>query len=292
MKKKYLVLSLALIAVVGSLFFALGSNMFFDDIFNIQVGFGGSTLVASLPSISVALFFVIAILYVLRMYKHRDCQKRLSRLYLIITLVLGSVGLLGAILAGATVYHTFVGDHPFAGYLIIFMILDVLLIGGAITGLVFLKKMPEDEGKIKITFKYVMKTIGWFLFICIVLNRFGMFLGLPTYVYTRNLYQTFPTYLWMLLPLFLGVLEVLYILGILDRKKLFILAIVGLGLNVCFFGYTAVMGINDTAFISSLSQIYPLERMASKPLEILIHLLSYVGVGIALLIQNKKPKEE
>ena len=292
MKKKFLILTLALITVVGSLFMALGSNMFFDDIFNIAVGIGGSTLVASLPSISVALFFVIAVLYILRMYKNRDCQKRISRLYAILTIALGGIGLLGCILAPITIYHTFVGSHPFPGYFIIFMILDLILVGGGIAALIFIKKMKEDEGKVKITFKYVMKTIGWFLFICLVFNRFGMLLGLPTYVYVRNLYLTFPTYLWLLLPLFLGVLEVLHILGLLDRKKLFILAIVGLGLNVVFFVYTAIMGINDTGFISSLSQIYPLERMASKPLEILIHVLAYTGVAIALLIQSKKPKAE
>ena len=292
MKRKYIIIALALITIVGSLFMALGSNMFFDDIFNIAVEISHSTLFVSLPAMSVAVFFVMAVLYILRAYKRPNCIKRMSRLYAIILIVISAIGLVGAIMAGVNVYGTFVGSHPFPGYLIIFMILNVILLAGGVVGLIFSKKIKDDEDKVKINFLYVLKTIGWFLFICLVFNRFGMLLGAPTYIYLRNLYQTFPFYIYLLVPLFLGVLEAMYILKLLDRKKLFILGIVGLALNVVLFVYIAVMGVNDTAFISSLSQAMPLERMASKPLEILIHFLSYAGVGAAIMVQNREIKEE
>ena len=159
-------------------------------------------------------------------------------------------------------------------------------------GLRLSKKMPEDTGRVKVNFLHVLKTIGWFMFIGMVFNRFGMLLGAPTYIYLRNLHLTFPFYIYLLMPLFLGVIEVLYILKLVDRKKLFLLGIIALGLNVVFFAYIAIMGLNDTGFVSSLSQAMPLERMASKPLEILIHFLSYAGVGAAILVQNRKPKEQ
>ena len=292
MKRKYIIIALALITIVGSLFMALGSNMFFDDIFNIAVEISHSTLFVSLPAMSVAVFFVMAVLYILRAYKRPNCVKRMSRLYAIILIVISAIGLVGAIMAGVNVYGTFVGSHPFPGYLIIFMILNVILLAGGVVGLIFSKKIKDDEDKVKINFLYVLKTIGWFLFICLVFNRFGMLLGAPTYIYLRNLYQTFPFYIYLLVPLFLGVLEAMYILKLLDRKKLFILGIVGIALNVVLFVYIAVMGVNDTAFISSLSQAMPLERMASKPLEILIHFLSYAGVGAAIMVQNREIKEE
>ena len=292
MKRKYIIIALALITIVGSLFMALGSNMFFDDIFNIAVEISHSTLFVSLPAMSVAVFFVMAVLYILRAYKRPNCIKRMSRLYAIILIVISAIGLVGAIMAGVNVYGTFVGSHPFPGYLIIFMILNVILLAGGVVGLIFSKKIKDEEDKVKINFLYVLKTIGWFLFICLVFNRFGMLLGAPTYIYLRNLYQTFPFYIYLLVPLFLGVLEAMYILKLLDRKKLFILGIVGIALNVVLFVYIAVMGVNDTAFISSLSQAMPLERMASKPLEILIHFLSYAGVGAAIMVQNREIKEE
>lgn len=292
MSKKFSIISLIITTIVGSLFTALGSNMLFDDLFNKDVPFANHTLFVSLPAVSVCVIFVMLVLYIIRVYKHPDCQKRISRLYLIIAIVMGVIGVVGAVLGGVKVYGTFTGRHPFPGYLIIFMILNILIIGGAICGLVFLKKMKDDTGKVKITVKHVFKTIGWFLFISMMFNRLGMLLGAPTYIYLRNLYKTFPFYLYLLMPVFLGVLVLMSPFEILDRKKRFILGLVALGLNVCFFGYIALMGINDTAFISSLSQAMPLERMASKPLEILIHFLTYTGVGVAVLVLNKKPKEK
>lgn len=291
MKKKYVILSLVLVTILGALFTALASNMLFDDLFNKDVPMKDTTLFVSLPAVSIALVFVLAIFYILRMYQHKDCAKRISRLYLILTIVFGVIGLVGAILSGTKVYGTFAGRHPFPGYLIIFMILDLLLIGGSVFGLISLKKMKEDEGRVKIKVGYVFKTIGWFLFICLMLNRLGMFLGAPSYIYLRNLYKTFPFYLYLLLPLFLGVTVAMHKLELLDRKKLFLFGLIGMGVNVVLFAYIALMGINDTAFISSLSQAMPLERMASKPIEILIHFLSFMGVGAAILVENKKVKE-
>ena len=94
------------------------------------------------------------------------------------------------------------------------------------------------------------------------------------------------------MPVFLGALIAMKNFDLLDRKKLFLMGLIALGANVVLFAYIALMGINNTAFVSSLSQCMPLERMASKPIEILIHFLTYTGVGVAVLVLNKKPKEE
>lgn len=294
MKKKYIIISLIVLTIVGSLFTVLATNMLADDLFNKGVSFSNMTIVVSLPAVAVALLFVLGVLYFIRTYKHPDCKKRILKLYLIIEGIFALIGLVGAILSGAIIYHTFVGSHPFPGYLIIFMILNILILGFCGCGLycVF-KRMPEDTGRVKITFLYVLKTIGWVLFIGLVFNRLGFFLGMPTYVYLRNLHHTIPTYLYLLLPLFLGVVQVLYIFDILNKKNLLIMSIIGLGLNVAFFLYTMISGLNSTAYISSISQIYPIDRMASLPIEFLLHFLAYLGVGAALLIQAlRKPKAE
>ena len=294
MKKKYLYLCcLIALVLVGSLFTALASNMLMDDLFNKGVSFSNATLFVSLPAVSVATMFVLGILYFIRTYRHPDCVKRITKTYLIIALAFGVIGLVGAILGGTLIYGTFTGAHPFAGYLPLFMALNILIIGGAAAALVLtIKKMPEDTGKVKVNFLYVLKTIGWVLFIGMVMNRFGMFLGMPTYVYTRNLYYTFPTYIYLLLPLYLGTVIVLYNFEIVDRKKAFIMGIVGLGANVLFFGYTVAKGLGDTSYISSISQIYPIDRMASLPIEILLHFLSFAGVGAAIMVISRPQKEE
>ena len=292
MKKKYCLIALAVVVVLGSLFTALASNMLFDDLFNMAVPFANHTLFVSLPATTVAVFFALLVFYIFRMYRHPKCAKRITKTYLIIAAALGAIGFAFAIIGGLKVYGTLFGRHPFPGYFIIFILLNLLISGGAAAGWVILpKKLKDDEDKVKVRPLYVLKTFGWFLFISMMFNRFGMFLGMPAYVYIRNLYYTFPTYLYLLLPLYLGVVEVLYIFGILKRKQAFILGIIGLGLDVMFFGYTVAKGLTSTAYISSISQIYPIDRMASLPIEILIHFLSFAGVGAAIMVQNRPQKE-
>ena len=291
-KPLYLILSLAVLTVLGALFTVLASNMFFADIINMSAGFANATIFVSLPAIGVAMSFAVAVLYILRTYRHPDCFRRISKLYAIIIIALNGLGVLGCILSGAVVYGTFVGSQPFPGYLIIFLLLNLALICGAVFGLLRLKKLPEDTDRVKINFLYVLKTIGWFLFIVMVFNRLGTLLGAPAYIYLRNLGKTFPFYILLLGPLTLGVVVVLKIFGLLNKKQIIIATSAVLGCIVVLWVYSAIMGINDSAFVSSLSQAMPLERMAAKPLEMLIQLLSYLGVGAVILVPTLRQKEE
>ena len=81
-------------------------------------------------------------------------------------------------------------------------------------------------------------------------------------------------------------------LSIVKKRALFIFAIAGMAVNVCLFTSTTIMGILDTSYIASLSQAMPLERMLSKPIEMPIHLLSYLGVGAALIVQAMKKEKQ
>lgn len=294
MNKKYITLiSLIVLTVVGAMFTLLASNMLMDDLFNKGVSFSNMTIFVSLPAISIAVMFILGIFYFIRTYRHPECKKRIASTYLVIAMAFALLGVVGSILGGVVTYKTFVGPNPFPGYLILFMILNILVLCASCYARFFLvKKMAEDKGRIKVNFVYVLKTIGWTLFIGMVLSRLGLFLALPGYVYVRNLYQTFPTFLYLLLPVFLGVILVLMNLGILNKKKTFVMAVVALALNVGFFVYTIINGLNDTSYISSISQIYPIDRMASLPVEIIIHFLAYTGVGIAILLVNKKKEEK
>lgn len=283
--KLYTSFSLVILTIIGSLFTLLASNMLMDDLFNKGVAFSNMTIFVSLPAVSVALIFLLGVLYLIRTYRHPECKKRITRTYLIIAMVFSFIGIVGAILGGTVTYHTFTGKNPFPGYLILFMILNILLLLSEGCALYLtIKKMKDDEGRIKINFLYVLKTIGWVLFIGLIFNRFGLFMGMPAYVYTRNLYLTFPTYLYLLLPLYLGVVIVLYNLEILSKKKTFILGTIGIAINIILFTYTVISGLNDTSYISSISQLYPIDRMASLPIEVLIHFVAYLGVGASIIV--------
>lgn len=294
-RKKITLILLIILTLIGSLFVLLATNMLMDDLFNKAVGFRSMTILVTLPAMSIAILFILAILYLIRTYKHSNSIKRITKLYLIIALVSSIFGIISSILGGTIVYDTFVGRNPFPGYLIIFLILNALILIGSISGLFLInKKLEDDKERIKINFLYVIKTIGWVLFIGLTLDKLGLFLSMPIYVYLKNLYITFPTYLYLLLPLFLGVIIVLFDLEILDKKKTFILGIVSLGINLILFNYTLIWGLIDTNFISSISQIYPIDRMTAMSIEFIIHFLAFSCVGAAILVisrpKNNKEK--
>ena len=292
MSRKLTLAALVAIALLGSLFAVLGANMFFSDIGNMSA-VGPKGFITTFPALMFAALFPVCFLYVLRYYLRPKTFKRLTRLYVIIAMALSFVGLICSILSGVLVYGSFVKPYPFPGYLIIFMVLYALILCGGAFALVRLHKLPDDEERFKVDVKHVFKTIGWFLFICLAIERLGLFVASPVYIYWRNFYMTFPFYIFLLVPAFLGTVKVLDLLGYLEKPNLkLILSIAGIACTVVLFVAIAIPGILNTAYVSSVSTAMPLERLASKPLEILIHLVSNLAVGIILLVQALKANKQ
>ena len=292
MSKKKALISLIVLAVVGSIVAFYASNLFFSDIANIAVGFSRSTLFATFPALVLGAIIVTACLYLVRLYKRPKTIKRLSTVYTFIIIGLSLVGLITAVLAGVLVYGSFTKPYPFPGYLIIAIVLYVLIIGAMLYGLFkCIRPMPEDEEKFKVTVGHVFHTLGLFLLISLAFNRFGALLFLPFYVEPSTFGMTFVLYLFLLVPMALLVYKVLDIFGL--CQKLFIYVVALAGVTLVLMALTIILGRSDTAFISSVSPVMPLERLASMPVELIIHCLTYVGVLAYYLVREiKKLKAE
>lgn len=287
MSKKFVMISLALIAIFGSLLTFYASNLFFSDVANF--GSGSPTLFVTFPALLLGAMFVTAALFIVRFYQRPNSRKVLSRNYLFIAIALACFAVIFAILGGIINYRGNFLSYPFPGYLIIMIVLNVLIIAGAaITLFKVVLKMPDDTEKYKVKPLHVLHTLGLFLLISLAFNRFGAFLLMPVYVQWSSLYMTFVYYLFLLIPMALLVIKVL---GILDYKPLFIPTVVVAALAVILFAVTAIIGINDSAFISAVSAAAPLERLGSMPMEILIHFVTYLGVSIYYIIKELKAKK-
>ena len=287
MSKKFVIISLALIAIFGSLLTFYASNLFFSDVANF--GSGSPTLFVTFPALLLGAMFVTAALFIVRFYQRPNSRKVLSRNYLFIAIALACFAVIFAVLGGVINYRGNFLSYPFPGYLIIMIVLNVLIIAGAaITLFKVVLKMPDDTEKYKVKPLHVLHTLGLFLLISLAFNRFGAFLLMPVYVQWSSLYMTFVYYLFLLIPMALLVIKVL---GILDYKPLFIPTVVVAALAVILFAVTAIIGINDSAFISAVSAAAPLERLGSMPMEILIHFVTYLGVSIYYIIKELKAKK-
>ena len=290
MSKKFAVISLAILAVIGSIWTFYASNMFFGDVSNFGAGFMKTTLFVTLPGLLLGAMMVTAVLFIVRYYLRPNSRKILCRNYLFIAMALGCFGAIFAIVAGILYPGFFIKPYPFAGYLIIMLVLHVLVVvGAAVVLFKLVLKMPDDSEKYKVKPLHVLHTFGLFLLIALAFNRFGAFLFMPVYVQWSTLYKTCVYFLFLLIPMALLVIKVLKLLGLCN--KLFIPTVVVAILNIGLFLAIVLLGANDAAFVSAVSAAAPLERLGSMPMELLIHFASYLGVSVYYVIAFRPKKD-
>ena len=291
MSKKFSLIALAIIAVLGSLVAFAASNLFFTDVPYFGPNIMDTALFASFTVLLFGAYFVMGPMYIVRSYLKPNIRKRMSKTYLKTTMVLAGLGFVFAILAGVINYKgNFLAPYPFPGFIIVMMVAHLLMLGGAIFALVKpVKALPEDTEQFKVGAKHVFFSMGWFLFVALAFNRFGAFLTMPMYVELRNFHLTFLFYLFLLVPMAILVKKVFDVYEVKFNKFVYVIAL--FAVNLVLFVAVAIIGMNDTTFVSSLSPAMPLERLAAKPVEIIIHFASQFGILLAWLIREIKAKK-
>ena len=289
MSKKFVIISLIITALIGSLVAFYGANLFFSDVSNFGAGFMNTTLFVTLPMMMLGAMLVAAPLFIIRFYQRPNSRKVLCRNYLFIAIALAAFGIIFAVLGGVLNMHSFVKPYPFPGYLIIMLVLHALIIAGAAVVLFkIVLKMPDDTEKYKVTVKHVFHTLGLFLLIALAFNRFGAFLLMPVYCQFSTLYKTFVYYLFLLVPMMILIIKVMRILEL--GKNRFLLSLITLIITTGLMVAILLLGKSDSAFISAVSAAAPLERLGSMPMEIFIHFFVYFGVLIYYVIIEKLNK--
>ena len=289
MSKKFLVISLAIIAVIGSIWTFYASNMFFSDVSNFGAGFMNTTLFVSLTGMLCGAMMVAAPLFIVRFYQRPNSRKVLCRNYLFIAIALAAFGLIFAVLGGVINYRGNFVKYPFPGYLIIMIVLHLaVLVGSAVVLFMKVLKMPEDTEKYKVTVKHVFHTLGLYLLIALAFNRFGAFLLMPVYCQFSTLYKTFVYYLFLLVPMVILAIKLMRILEI--GKNRFLMSLITLIVTTGLMVAILLLGKSDSSFISAVSAAAPLERLGSMPMELFIHFFSYFGVLLYYVIIEKLKK--
>ena len=291
MSKKFSLIALAIIAVLGSLMAFVASNLFFTDVPYFGPHIMDTAIFLSFTALLFGAYFVMGAMYIVRSYLKPNIRKKMSKTYLKTTMVLAGLGFVFAILAAVINYNgNFLASAPFPGFIILMMVMHLLVLGGSIFALLKpVKALPEDTEQFKVGAKHVFFTMGWFLFTALAFNRFGAFLTMPIYVELRNFYQTVFFYLFLLVPMAILVKKVFDVFEL--KLNRFIYVIILFAINLVLFIVVAIIGLNDTTFVSSLSPAMPLERLAAKPVEIIIHFASQFGILLAWLIREIKAKK-
>jgi len=290
--KKMTIICLACLAVIASMVTFLSNNYLANDIANIAAIGNNGTIIASLPITFMASIVLAAFFYILRLYKYPFIKKRLSTFYMYLIGSLSLLGIITSILTGTVVYGSFLDPYPFTCYTLINLILHSLVFISCLYAIIFcLKRVPEDEGGSIMSAKHIFITLGWVMFAGFVFNRFGALLFGWMFIQWRTLYFTLPFYMSLAIPMFIGAYKMLvdFELLTLKKTKMFTLACLS-GLTLGFFIYNVAVGFTNTTFISAISACLPLERLASLPIELPLHLVIQIAVLTILWVQLLKKK--
>ena len=293
MNKKLSVILVVVIALVGSLFTYFASNMFFSDIANITMqSITNSYIISTIPAMMFDLYFLLGILFIVRFYLRPKTLKKLSRHYLILTGSFALVGVIFAILTGTVCYGSFTAPYPFAGYAILMLIVHLVFLAASVA-LIFIlnKKLKDDEETFKVTAKYGWYTAAMVLLILLTFYRVGTLMWLPLYVELSTLGKTWVLYLFLLSPAVILVYRMIKVFNLVDNKKFDVIYMAAhLGLMVIILVVEMILAFNDTAVVSSVSPAYPLERLASMPVETICQVVTYLSFSIVYLVQALKRK--
>ncbi len=289
MKKNTSLIFLFIIYLVGSILAYYNTNFLFSDISN---SFRLNGLLVTFPGLIISMDFVLIILFIARSTINPNYLKSMLKVYSIILGVLSIFGLITSILAGTLVYKTFVGTQPFKGYLILSIIIHLSLLALSIYALFKLVKTMEDKESKKISVKYILYTIYTALFIYFSMYRFGSFLYLPFIISSNSLVFSIPLCLSLLLPFAFLAIACLYRMGYFkDNKKGFIASLVLSCLFVTFMIFI-VIGFKDTEFVEILIHLFSLDGLTSKPLEVSLHFITAIPLGIYLIVKFLKNMKE
>lgn len=283
MKKIHLFLLLAIVTLIGSIATYYTTNLLLTDLLNYESEFYYFAnephtiyLPASFPGFVIAIYFIVAAMFIVRYQRHQNRLGIMLKHYSIVYMVLSILGIVFTIITGAVVYKSFIKPYPFTGYTIICLIIHLLMLLASILIHIKNRNTPKVEEAIMRgtrLIKFILYSILLYIVVYVSFYRLGSFLLAFESMEWSALYLTFPFYISLLLPVSLLLILVLNIFGYTQKKLTLgvLLTVVVLLLSVITGLSTFIIGMNNTLFVSSVSHALPLERMMSLPMDVVIH---------------------
>lgn len=294
-KKKYLIISLIIVALVGSFINFYFTNLVMNAISNKGAPAFFAGLLLPVAALTIAIEFILFAFFIVRYYLHPTHLKRMILVYSIVLISLSFVGLICDILSAIIVYQSILKAHPFPAAMLLFLIWHVAMIGlGFALIFGFRKRIEYDDIFLhKTTFKYVMETILISLIVFYVFNRFGAFLWSPVYCQIRTLDVTYPFYILIMLPMALLVIDMFYVFGIFKSKHRQVgvmLSGMCMALSIFIITQFAARSIKDQSFLSAISPAVPIERLMTIPIDSILNSICVVFLAIFTIVYSVKFK--
>lgn len=290
MKKKNLIITLIITAVVGSFITFYATNLLMSDLSNMFYGVHDLYIIGSFPLFFIALDFVVATIMLTRLIIKPENKRRILRLYTIYGIINSVLGLTTSIISGSLIYKNFFSTAIFPGHNFIMTIIHALLIVALVICLVKINKLPKTTKERKPFLKGVLyvlysAAVGGLLYFA--MNKFGAVLWSPSFIYWRIFYMIWPLFLSLMCPMALCVYLGLIRLNVFKSKKTrLIVGIVIFAISILSSLAVILIGSNFTEFVSAASPVLPIERLGGAPYNTIAQPIVELVVGSALIIYN------
>lgn len=294
MTKKKALLFIVILALTGSFIMFYMTNLILSDVSNMFYGVHDAFFITSLPGFSFACEFIAVTMFVFRMYSHPQYRKRTVRLYCSILIFFSVIGLASTVVSKLVYYKGCRDIYPFKGYLICFALTHVVMIALGIVSLVRSKALPDDSEKRRVTPWYVLYTVIMVLVIFFAYDRFGALLWAPVYVHLRTLYLTVWFYISLLLPVAVLLQYVFFEFGVYEShpKLETVYMISVLVADVVLAVVVCTIGAKNTQFVSAISPALAIERLATKPIDTILHFALVFVFGSYNLINSLRYRKK
>lgn len=301
MKKKTLSVLLILAVLVGSFITFFSINLFMSDLGNMFYGVHDAYIVGSFPIFFITLDFVMLIMMLARLLIHPERKKSILRLYTIFGLVNSALGLVTSILSGTIIYHSFFSKAIFPCHNLIMTIVHASLIILLIAALFRIHDLENGEKAHRSFLKsilyglYSAACVGFLLF---AMNKFGAVLWSPDYLYFRAFYMLWPLLISLCCLMAIAVYVFLHRMNLFKSKtQRLITLLVIFGVSLASAGAVAIIGKNNTLFVSSASPVLPIERLGgaayntiAQPIVEGVVCLAFIICDVVDMIKAKKAK--
>ncbi|MCQ2793852.1 MAG: hypothetical protein MJ207_00550 [Bacilli bacterium] len=287
------------LSLVGSFINFYAVNLVMNAVANKETEHFFDGFFTAFPMFFAALSFVLATIYVLRLYLHPTHKKKQTMVYGIILASFSFLGILFVILSGTVVYHSMTKPYPFAGYHILCLIWHILTLALGLLMIFYIPKKIKDPDIIlsHLDIKRTLISILLAFTIFYAYNRFGAFLWSPTYISWLTLSDTYPFYLSLLLLIGLLLHMLFYTLNYYKEHSIGGIAISSalIVLSLFFFVQIVVRGREDPAFVAAISPAVPIERLLAFPYDTILNAVMVIALGAFTLnhsILFKRLKDE
>lgn len=285
LSKRVTILILIALVLIGSFVTFYATNLILSDVSNMFYETITQDVITSLPIFLISVQFVAATFFIHRLYIRPQYTKKTFILFMDWLTLTALLGCAATVVTGPLMYGNMTAPYPFKGASILCLIWHIAIFLVSTFLSTWAQGIIDDAEKKKADFQYIVYTIFLAVLVFFAFNRFGALLWAPVYAQTRTLYLTWPFYVSLALPMMLLMYMPITSFELDKKNRWFTVWYVSaiIVLNIVFAIIVFKRGMANPLFISAISPALAIERLLTKPIDVIVQFALLFVLGLFAL---------